>query len=137
MESPRDRSHLVKQREIRFWPVHPDPQQAVTAMEFISAVDGVLEAKALEPALLRVRYDLTVTTLEALEAALLELGFHLDGSLLLRLRRALVYYTEENERISLGLETDAGASTRIFIEHYNRRRHGCRDDRPQHWRSYL
>ena len=125
----------IKQREIRFCPLHPDPEQARTASWAIREVDGVHHTEPLGSHLLQVRYDITYVTLEIIDRALAEMGFHLDASLMSKLRRALFYYTEETERTNLGLSNDI--TTKIFIDQYQRRRHGCRDPRPRHWRHYL
>ena len=87
--------------------------------------------------MLFVRYDITVVTLNILEEVLVELGFHLDNSLMYKLKRALYAYTEETQRANLGLEGESCADRKVFIQNYLRRRHGCRDDRPEHWRGYL
>lgn len=124
----------VKQREIRFCPLHPDPEQAHTAAWVLTEVDGVHDAEPLETHLLQVRYDVGRVTLQVIEQALVEMGFHLDASLMCKLRRALFYYTEETERANLGITSDI--TTKIFIDQYQRRSHGCRDQRPRHWRYY-
>jgi hypothetical protein len=61
-------------------------------------VDGVLRADPATPIQLNLSYDLTQTCLQEIEAALDELGLHLDNGLLFRIKRALHYYTEETFR---------------------------------------
>ena len=90
-----------KHRQIAFDPLHPDQRQAHTAAQFLADVDGIMDAEATGPLLLELRYDLLKTTLEEIEEALRELGMHLDGALLFRLRRAMHYYIEETQRLSL------------------------------------
>ncbi|WP_231892822.1 hypothetical protein [endosymbiont of unidentified scaly snail isolate Monju] len=54
------------------------------------------------------------------------------------MRRALIKYTEETQCINLGCEGgESNCTVKIFINRYLHRTHGCRDDRPQHWRRYL
>jgi len=127
---------LTKHREIGFCSLHADPDQAKSAMLFFSDVDGIAHLELIETHKLRISYDIRVITLQVLENALTELGFHLDNSLFFKLKRALYYYTEEVQQENLGCSK--GQCTRnIFINRYDRLRHGCRDDRPNHWRKYL
>ncbi|HID49168.1 MAG TPA: hypothetical protein EYP40_06085 [Chromatiales bacterium] len=129
---------VVKQREILFSPLHPDPNQAQTAMLVLRDLDGIERADAPEPTRLVVRYLLPQQTLADIEELLRELGFHLDNSLLCKLKRALYYYTDETERANLGCSDGQCKTTRdVFVQQYRKRPHGCRDQRPAHWRSYL
>jgi hypothetical protein len=130
----------IKHREIGFRDPHPDPQQAQTAMLVLADVEGVLHASIPAPDenTLRISYDLNYVCLRAIEDLLGELGLHLDNSLMAKLRRALYYYTEDNEMESLYIRDDQDHSTReVFMRCYRCRSHGCRDDRPEHWRTYL
>ncbi len=107
-------------------------------MPLIREVEGVVTAHPHSPLCLRVTYDVTYITLQVVEQILAEAGFHLDNSLLTKLKRALFYYTEETQRVNLGYRCDHCKITRdIFISRYQRLPHGCRDERPQHWRKYL
>lgn len=133
----RDNSILVRQREIRFCRLHPDNTQAHSASLVLSDVDGVHHVQPVEPHLLHIRYDISMVTLNILEEALTELGYHLDNSLMNKLKRALYYYTEETQRANLGMEKACCADKQMFINRYLKRSHGCRDERPEHWRNYL
>lgn len=128
----------VKRREIIFSGPHPDPQQAATAAALLQGMDGILLAEARTPLLLAVHYQIEYTCLAYLENLLQNHGLHIDNNLMAKLKRALAYYTEENQRDSLGCpHGDSNCTTKVFISHYRRREHGCRDDRPKHWRRYL
>ena len=130
----------VKHREIGFRGPHPDPQQAHSAAQVLTCVEGVMSASVISPArnLLHVSYDLSLIGLQGLESLLLELGFHLDDSLLFKLKRALYYFTEQNELDNLGASRYQDRSTRdVFVRCYRCRNHGCRDQRPEYWRKYL
>lgn len=136
-QSPPD---PVKCREIGFCNPHPDPQQALSAMQVLADIDGIIRATIPDCSrnAIHVSYDLSHISLYVIEDLLSELGFHLDNSLLTKLKRALYYYTEENELQTLGLHTGQDQSTReIFMSCYQCHSHGCRDGRPQHWRKYL
>ena len=136
MGDPKD--DFVKLREIGFDELHPDPDQARTASLQLVGVAGVLAVEAVSATLLRVRYDVMRVTLEQIEGALDDAGFHLDNRLLLRLKRALWYYTEEVERANHGCARGSTNCTqKIYITRYQHGAHGCRDRRPEHWRQYL
>lgn len=127
---------LIKQRELVFCSLHADPEQARSAMFFFSDIEGILNLDLIDTHRLAVQYDIRYITLQLMEEALIELGFHLDNSLLYKLKRALYYYTENIQ--CENLEGNKTQNTRqVFINRYDRMQHGCRDDRPQHWRKYL
>lgn len=128
----------IKHREILFREPHEDPQQAHTAALVLSDVDGVLAIQPDGNTRLQITYDVGKTCLQALEGLLEQLGFHLDNSLMSKLRRALYYYMEEAEQDSLGCKRGQHNCTQaIFISRYRNLKHGCRDERPAHWRRYL
>ncbi len=129
---------LKKQREILFEALHPDSDQAQSATLALSNLDGIEQVNAISPLRLLVLYRLSEITLADIEFLLRELGFHLDNSLLSKMKRALYAYTEETERANHGYSSSQGKTTRdVFIKQYQKRPHGCRDPRPTHWRDYL
>lgn len=132
----RDNDILVKHREVRFCRLHPDKTQAHSASLVLSDVEGIHLVRPVDPHLLHIRYDISFITLNIIEEALVELGYHLDNSLMHKLKRALYYYTEETQRANLGMD-GPGCAKQVFINRYLRRSHGCRDERPEHWRNYL
>jgi hypothetical protein len=128
----------IKNREIAFAELHPDRNQAWTAAVFLSEADGILDSDAATPTLLKVSYDLLVTTLRDIEESLRDMGLHLDNRLMFRVRRALYYYTEETQRANCGCHHGRGDCTKkVFATRYQQIDHGCRDQRPEHWRRYL
>jgi hypothetical protein len=132
----RETSVLVKHREIRFCRLHPDKQQAQTASLLLSDVEGMHLLRPHDSYLLHISYDITCLNLNLIEDVLVDLGFHLDNSLMMKLKRALYYYTEEVERANLGIDECGCADRQVFINRYLKLRHGCRDERPEHWRNY-
>jgi hypothetical protein len=129
---------LHKLREIRFDPLHPDANQAHSALLALNNAPGISHLHAESALCLRVVYDVSAVTLQELEHKLMELGFHLDGSLLARLKRSLYYYTEATQRANMGCaKGQHNCTDQVFANRYARLKHGCRDDRPQHWRRYL
>ncbi len=136
----RPSAEPIKHREIGFRNPHPDPKQAQSAVLLLADVEGILSASIPDRSrqTIHISYDLSLICLRVVEALLSELGFHLDNSLLAKLKRALHYYTEENELESLGIRRDQDHSTReIFMRCYRCKSHGCRDGRPDYWRKYL
>jgi hypothetical protein len=128
----------IKQREIAFRDLHPNPHQALTAARFLADLDGILSIDPVSPTLLRIRYDVLITTLQEIEEALSELGLHLDTRLFHKLMRALHYYTEDTLRANCGGRSDElNGTEKLFAKRYELIEHGCRDARPEHWRRYL
>ncbi|MFO7602857.1 MAG: hypothetical protein R6X06_03470 [Gammaproteobacteria bacterium] len=124
----------LKHREILFATPHPDPNQARSAMVMLVDVEGIEQVVALNETQLSISYDVTQVTLHIIEQALLEVGYHLDNSLLAKMKRALYYYTEETLRTNLGC---CDTTRDVFVNRYQQQPHGCRDERPRHWRNYL
>ena len=128
---------LKKQREIVFDALHPDPNQAQSATLAISELNGIEHVEASSPLRLVVRYQLSEITLADIEFVLRELGYHLDGSIMSKMKRALYAYSEETERVNHGYTSSLQTTRDVFIKQYQKRTHGCRDPRPSHWREYL
>ena len=128
----------VKQREICFAPLHPDPHQARSALLLLDGIEGMESVRLLSDHCLAVRYDLRRLSLQVIEDLLVEFGFHLETNLLAKLKRALYHYTEETECANRGCEMpQPGATREVFISRYEHLPHGCRDHRPEYWRRYL
>lgn len=127
----------IKTRQIPFCPIHPDPNQAQTAAHFLAEVEGVLRAEAQSPTLLELTYDVLQATLKEIEEALTDLGLHIDSTLMHRVKRALYYYSEETLRANMGCTRRSNCTRKVFAKRYEALEHGCRDQRPEHWRRYL
>lgn len=124
---------LDKTREIVF---HPLPAgQAERARDLLHGLDG-LQAELHDPLSLRVRYSVRLYTLESLEGALQAQGFHLDNSLLPKLKRALVHFCENVQRENLAINAPDVKSQQVFARVYEKHLHGDRDDTPEEWREY-
>lgn len=131
-------SERIKYRAIAFQEIHPNPDQATTAARFLIEVEGILSAAPASPTLLHIEYDVLKTTLHEIEDALTELGLHLNSGLFNRLKRALHYYTEETVRANCGCDCcELNCTDKLFAKRYELMEHGCRDERPEHWRRYL
>ena len=131
-------TNFTKQRDVMFNPLHDDENQASTAAQMLIDFDGIVLADAVSETHLIIRYDLRFFTLVDIEELLSTVGFHLDNNLLIKLRRALYRYTEETERANMGCtEGQSNCTRETYINRYQKLPHGCRDKRPDHWRTYL
>ena len=132
-----DLQELIKQREIGFSELHPDPNQAQSALLLLSDAQGIEKVVPFSQYSIGVEFDIRQITLRIIEESLIELGFHLDNSLMSKLRRALFYYTEETQLENLGYShPDSKSTTEIFINRYSQLQHGCRDERPVYYHHY-
>jgi len=127
---------LTKQRDILFNNFEKETDQAKSAIFLLADVDGVLDLKYISETQLFITYDVRSLTMEIILQVLESVGFHLDHSLLSKIKNALYAYTETTLRENLGI-MDSKATRDIFIRDYQQRSHGCRDLRPTHWRHYL
>jgi len=128
---------LIKRRELRFCHLHPDPNQARSALLLLSDAAGVVDITLADELCLYITYDVRYMTLDAIEKVLIRLGYHLDSRLLYRMKRALYSYSEETQRANLGVSESTDNTTQVFVKRYSSNYHGCRDKRPDHWRKYL
>ncbi len=126
----------IKYREIQFDAMHADAKQAQSAILLLADVIGISSSIIQTPCRLIVSYDITQITFDEILYELSDNGFHIYNSLLAKLKQALYSYTEQTERANLAISQNL--STRnMFMKQYQRRPHGCRDQRPTHWRNYL
>jgi len=131
-------SEFIKHREVYFRGPHAMGNQAQAAALVLSDVRGVMRVRPVGQERLAVSYDLRQVNLEALENLLAEMGFHLDNSLMAKMRRALWYYCDSCQQAQLGCQRGSRNCTQaVFVNTYRQRPHGCRDPRPEHWRKYL
>jgi len=125
---------LEKNREIVFHPLPAGQVERVLAL--LDGLEGVHAQRGTRPHTVIVRYNVGEYTLEGLESALINQGFHLDGSLMSRLRRALAYFSENVQRRNVAANEPDIKSQQAFMGVYDRHLHGDRDDTPEEWRDY-
>lgn len=127
-------SDQEKTREIVFsaLPLH----QAEAALILLDGLQGLRVELGRHSNSIMVHYDVSDYTLEKLESALSAQGFHLDNALLQKLRRALVYFCERNQRDNLSVPPSQQRSAKPFVEAFQHHPHGDWDDTPEEWRSY-
>lgn len=125
---------LEKTREVVF---HPLPVgQMERALTLLQGLDELQAMVGSEPNSLQVRYSIQLYTLEGLETALASQGFHLDNSLLTKLKRALAYFCESVQRRNLAANEPDLKSQQAFMKVYDHHLHGDRDETPEEWRDY-
>lgn len=126
----------IKHREIQFDAMHPDANQAQSVILLLADVTGIENTVAKTPLRLLVSYDVSQITLDEILTEIEHNGFHLYNSLLAKLKQALYSYTEQTQQANLGI-SQTSSTRNMFMKQYQRRPHGCRDQRPHHWRNYL
>jgi hypothetical protein len=125
---------IVKIREIRFHRLPPG--QAEQAWRLLQGLESLKVELVEVSTCLRVEYRVCEYTLESLEAALVLQRFHLDNSMLTRIKRALAYYCERIQRDNLRQPEHEHKNKKPFIRAYHNHRHGDSDLTPQEWREY-
>ena len=134
---------VIKHREIHFCSLHANPDQAHSAVFVINDLDGVLMSHALDHYRIKLAYDLDHITLEEIENILRNEGFHLDNSILAKIKRSIVFYCEEASRENSRDDRlirevhDKHQSDVIYLRPKKKKLCDCRDQRPEHWRQYL
>jgi hypothetical protein len=136
MPASQDESEFIKQRELCFNRLSTLTDPVSSAKELLSDIPGILSVKANGNTCIVLRYRLDQVNLMALEDGLNSLGYLLDQGLIQRFKRAYYHYVEETQLANMGLSLDSKSTTRIFIEHYEQRPHGCRDERPSYYHHY-
>ncbi|MEQ1662588.1 MAG: hypothetical protein ABL877_07815 [Thiobacillus sp.] len=123
---------LEKSRDIAFSALPTG--QAGRALTLLQGLPG-LQVVA-DGATLHVRYSVCEYTLEEIEQALASQGFHLDNSLINKLKRALAYFCESVQRRNIAANEPDIKSQQAFMKVYETHLHGDRDDTPEEWREY-
>jgi hypothetical protein len=122
---------IIKNREIRF--KLSNAGQAKRAEQLLVGVAGIEHVEAVASNCLHIRYSVQEMTLNMIESALREVGFDLDDSLLMRLKRAVFSYCEDALRASIGVEeTGSDAQPALSLPENN-----LQDPRPHDWRKYV
>lgn len=122
-----------KRREVVFH--HLPPGQVERAQALLAELPGLVVDRQDELTL-RVEYDVREYTLEDLEAALSNRGFHLRATLLIRIRRALVYHCERVQRQETDRPAPRTKNYQAYVEAWDHRPHGDHDETPEQWRQY-
>jgi hypothetical protein len=108
-------------------------QRAVVLLE---GLEGLVISHASQGDRIFVRYSICEYTLEGLETALTSQGFHLDNSILSKIRRSLAYFCESVQRSNVAANEPDIKSQQAFMKVYEKHLHGDRDETPEEWRTY-
>ncbi len=135
-EAPHKPAPIRKERSIQFAEIPPG--QLPEAVDFLGGLERLEISPRSEDLTIDVAYDLHDHSLEELESALEDKGFHLDCSLLNKLIRALIYYVEETEIHNLDAPTRLlkKSQNEAYTQAWERHPHGDHDDTPPEWREY-
>ncbi|MDX5446268.1 MAG: hypothetical protein LPJ87_09460 [Zoogloeaceae bacterium] len=134
-EHPSPGAGLVKERELRF--AQSPAGQVARARSALEVLKGVSVSDGATPHALCVRYSILDYSLELLEDALRDAGYHLDNGLYAKLVRAIVYFCEETQRHNLlSPERLIKKSNEVYIKVYDQHPHGDHDDTPVELREY-
>jgi hypothetical protein len=137
VETPGKPEPIHKERVIRF--AEFPPGQILDAADFLGGLAGLRVAPPdAAGRSVTVVYDLHEHSLEEIETALEDMGFHLETSLLNKLVRALIYYSEETEIHNLAAPRRLlkKSQNEAYTSAWDRHPHGDRDDTPPEWREY-
>lgn len=130
MTSPSDTD---KRREIVFHPLPPG--QVDRALALLAGMPGLTTSRT-GPLSLEITYRVADYTLQDLEAVLTAQGFHLEATLLIRIRRSLAYYSERVQRENMVKPGPRTKNYQAHMEAWSKRPHGDRDETPAEWRQY-
>jgi hypothetical protein len=134
--SPQKPAPIRKDRSILF--AKFPPGQVPEAADYLDAQQLIEVSPCTEKRAIDVAYDLHENSLEELETALGDKGFHLDNTLLSKLMRALIYYVEETQLHNLGAPERLLKKSQheAYTQAWERHPHGDHDDTPPEWREY-
>ena len=126
---------IEKHREIAF--AKFPPGQVPEAADYLEKFEHLKAEAELPKRAVAVTYTLTEHTLLELEDNLIEQGYHLDNTLLSKLMRALVHYTEEVQLKNLHApERLTKNHNEAYVHAWEQHAHGDHDATPLEWREY-
>jgi hypothetical protein len=124
-----DDGTLKKRRDLRFHDTPPG--QARRALVRLAALPGVAVEAGARDDEVRISYSLAEHSFEEIQTILVGLGFHLDGSLLSRMRRALIRYVEETQIRNMNSpERLIKKSSEVYVRAWEHHPHGDHDETP-------
>ncbi len=127
---------IPKQRSIQF--AKFPPAQVPEAADMLKRL-GDVDVAAHDPArTIDIAYDLRRHRLQEIEGDLEDRGYHLDNTLLSKMRRALIYYVEETQLHNLDAPKKLlkRSQSEAYTHAWERHPHGDHDETPPEWRDY-
>ena len=136
LAAPDNPVPLRKERTVLFAKLPPG--QVPEASVFLKKIEQLDVDPRLEHYAIDIAYDLREHSLEELETALTDQGFHLDSTLMSKLMRALIYYVEETQMHNLDAPDCLLKKSQheAYTNAWERHPHGDHDDTPPEWREY-
>ncbi|QBC42983.1 hypothetical protein C1H71_05060 [Iodobacter fluviatilis] len=125
---------LSRQHDIQFY---PRPAQANHAFQFLATLTGISVQIFASKHRICVRYQIKEHTLQSIENQLKAAGFHLDESILSKIKRALIYYCEDIARSNLEIPEHNIKSRDVYVKVWDNHPHGDHDETPEELRRYL
>lgn len=118
-----------KHREIRFDKLRPwQIEQARVLLESLERLETAVGTMSHS---LSVWYEVTDYTMEGLEKALTDQGFHLENTLYCKIIRALVYFSEDTQLRNMRQpERLLKKSNEIYSKAWEHHPHGDHDETP-------
>lgn len=134
--TPHKPAPIRKERGVAFAKLPPG--QVPDASDFLCHIERLEVEPHIERHLIGVAYDLHEHSLQELESALQDKGFHLDPSLMCKMMRALIYYVEETQLHNLDAPDRLlkKSQNEAYTHAWERHLHGDHDDTPPEWREY-
>ncbi|OHC71403.1 MAG: hypothetical protein A2045_16455 [Rhodocyclales bacterium GWA2_65_20] len=118
-----------KHREIRFNKLRS--WQVEQARALLESLERLEVATGMLPNSISVWYEVTDYTMEGLEKALIDQGFHLENTLYCKMIRALVYFCEDTQLRNMRQpERLIKKSNEIYSKAWEHHPHGDRDETP-------
>ena len=123
-----------KHRELRFNKLRP--WQIEQARALLSSLEHIEVGPGIQPNGISVWYEITDYTMEVLEKALIDQGFHLENTLYCKMIRALVYFCEDTQLRNMRQpERLLKKSNEIYSKAWDHHPHGDHDDTPPELRQ--
>lgn len=126
---------LARQHEIIFFAL-PE-QQAIEAAHYLATLPGITVRVFPGENRIAVHYALPAHTLEEIEQRLSQAGFHLDESIMSKIKRALAHYCEDIAISNLEIPEHNIKNKDIYAKVWSNHPHGDHDDTPEELRRYL
>lgn len=133
---PNKSAPIRKERNVLFSKFPPG--QVPEASDFLCRLDHLEVEAHVERRAVGVAYDLHEHSLQELEHALEDKGYHLDNTLMSKMMRALIYYVEETQLHNLDAPHRLLKKSQheAYTHAWERHPHGDHDDTPPEWREY-
>ncbi|QLI82214.1 hypothetical protein HZU75_12140 [Chitinibacter fontanus] len=125
----------IKHRDIVFSAL--PLEQASQAARLLNRIPGVESQVFASQNRIAVQYHIDQHTLLELETRLQEAGFHLDNSIMQKIKRALVHYCEEVHYDNRTIPEHNIKSRDVYVRVWENHPHGDHDDTPEELRRYL